>query len=81
MYELSQASSNSYVSGSCGILLTCRNTTLALQLPPADRGRNTPQHNIAAFDLYYFDQRSDENICLKDYDEGQRCKERQFSPI
>lgn len=42
--------------------------------------KHTSVH-LVAFDLYYLDQRSNDYICLKDHNEGQRCKKGQFNPI
>lgn len=43
------------------------------------RKKHTSVH-LVAFDLYYLDQRSNDYICLKDHNKGQRCKKGQVNP-
>lgn len=44
-------------------------------------GKKHKSVHVGTFDLYYLDQRSNDYICLKDYNKGQRCKKGQFNPI
>lgn len=66
------------ICGSCGTLLGPSPGPLATGNGDGKKQRSV---HFGAFDLYYLDQRSNDYICVKDYNKGQRCKKGQFNPI